>query len=35
MKSAKEMFCYPLKFPKLEVVNWIALVVEALGMKIS
>ena len=29
------MFCYPLKFPKFEVVNWIALVVEELSMKIA
>ena len=35
MTYAKDMFCYPLKFPKFEVVNWIALVVEELGMKIA
>ena len=29
------MFCYSLKFPKFEVVNWKALVLEELGMKIA
>ena len=35
MTYAKEMFCYPLKFPTFEVVNWKALVLEELGMKIA
>ena len=35
MKSAQEMLCYPLKFPKFEVVNWKALVLEELCMKIA
>ena len=35
MTYAKEMFCYPLKFPTFEVVNWQALVLEELGMKIA
>ena len=35
MKYAKEMLCYPLKFPKFEEVNWKALVLEELGMKIA
>ena len=35
MKSAKEMLCYPLKFPKFERVNWKALVLEELCMKIA
>ena len=26
MKYARELLCYPLKFPKFEVVNWKALV---------
>ena len=35
MTYAREMFCYSLKFPKFEVVNWKALVLEELGMKIA
>ena len=36
MKYANEMSCYPLKFPpKFEMVNWKALVLEELGMKIE
>ena len=35
MKSAKEMLCYPLKFPKFDGVNWKALVLEELCMKIA
>ena len=35
MKYAKEIVCYPLKFPKFEVVNWKALVLEEQGMKIA
>ena len=35
MKYAREMSCYPLKFPKFEVVNWKALISEELVMKIA
>ena len=35
MKYAREMLCYPLKFPKFEVVNWKALVLEELSMRIA
>ena len=35
MKYANEMLCYPLKFPKFEVGNWKALVLEELGMEIA
>ena len=35
MKYAKEIVCYPLKFPKFEVVNLKTLVLEEQGMKIA
>ena len=35
MKYAREMLYYPLKFPKFEVVNWKALVLEEMGRKIA
>ena len=33
MKYARKMLCYPLKFPKFEVVDWKALVLEEVGRK--
>ena len=31
----RKFLLYPMKFPKFEVVNWQALVLEELGMKIA